>query len=150
MKGVLVVDFYQVHLLSRISLVLKCFCLRISIIEDPKVLLFMGFIFMVYYIRIEDWGHFKILFTISFKITLIKPVTQWYQLYFNLKTKVFKIKKWMRTVVFLNTLKYLFNVVFIENKWILIFSFAFNFLQDDILVEEWEKILTTQRYLFGK
>lgn len=42
----------------------------------------------------------------------------------------------MRTVVFLNILKYLFNVGLIENKWILIFSFAINFLQDDILVEE--------------
>lgn len=49
-EGVLVVDFYQVHLLSIISLVLKCFCLRIPIIEDPKDLLFMGFIFMVFII----------------------------------------------------------------------------------------------------
>ena len=38
----------------------------------------------------------------------------------------------------------------IEGKWILIFSFAFYFLQDDILVEECEKHLTTQRYLVGK
>lgn len=56
----------------------------------------------------------------------------------------------MRTVVFLNILKCIFNFGLIEDKWILIFSFAFNFLQDDILVEECEKILTTQRYLFGK
>ena len=38
----------------------------------------------------------------------------------------------------------------IEDNWILLFSFAFNFLQDDVLVEEFEKNVTTQRYMVGK
>lgn len=37
----------------------------------------------------------------------------------------------------------------IEDSWILIFSFAFNLLQDDVLVEQCETNLATQRYVVG-
>lgn len=56
----------------------------------------------------------------------------------------------MRTAVFLNTLKYLFSVWINRRELDSHIFFAFNFLQGDVLVEECEKNVTTQRYMVGK